>query len=409
MAPVTGPAGPAGPAGLVRAEGAARTSYGRILALLASASGDVHLAEDALADAFERALRSWGDGPPDNPDAWLLTAARNRMRDHWRSAEASRTTPLEPERDAYPVEDDIDPDAIPDRRLELLLVCAHPAIAGSDRTPLMLNTVLGYPAASIGRALAVPARTMATRLVRAKRRIKANRIPFRVPEQSVLGERLPAVLEAVYGAVAIDWRALGTTDAGAEALGLSDVLAALLPDEPEVRGLAALAAFVAARRDARVDESGGLVALHEQDPAAWNRQLIERGRAHLVAAHARGAVGRYQLEAAIQATHCAREAGTEPDWSTLRALYDALVQAAPTAGAQIARAAVIAQTDGPRAGLAALDLLGDQQRWPQPAWAVRADLLRRLGNRDSARAAYDRAIELSDDEAEQRFLAGQRP
>ncbi|MGH3165414.1 MAG: sigma factor, partial [Trebonia sp.] len=185
---------------------AARDSYGRLLALLASSVGDLAAAEDALADAFERALRTWPpQGVPGSPDAWLLTVARNRLRDEWKSARAQRTVPLDAAGDVLAHIDDVDVDAIPDRRLELMLVCAHPAIDRAVRTPLMLNTVLGFTAEQVGRAFSVPASTMATRLVRAKKRIKAAGIPFRIPDRDGLPARMASVLEAVYGAYVIDW------------------------------------------------------------------------------------------------------------------------------------------------------------------------------------------------------------
>src|SRR6202034_4794727 len=185
---------------------AARDSYGRLLALLAAATSDLSAAEDALADAFERALRTWpSQGVPGSPDAWLLTVARNRLRDQWKSARVQRAVPLDAGLDVLVHIDDVDVDAIPDRRLELMLVCAHPAIERAVRTPLMLNTVLGFTAEQVGRAFSVPPSTMATRLVRAKKRIKAAGIPFRIPDLADLPARMASVLEAVYGAYVIDW------------------------------------------------------------------------------------------------------------------------------------------------------------------------------------------------------------
>lgn len=402
-------------AALVRAETAARTGYGRLLALLASGTHDIAGAEDALADAFERALRSWPvDGVPDRPEAWLLTVARNRQRDRWRSAEVSRTTALDPEEDAPTHLDDVDPDAIPDRRLELMLVCAHPAIALRDRTPLMLNTVLGHTAEEVARVYAVPTTTMATRLVRAKNRVRDNRIPFRVPDRSVLPDRMDAALAAVYGAYVIDWSTgPGERDLPPEALHLAEVLAELVPDDPEARGLAALVGLSAARRPARLAPDGSFIPLAQQDPSLWDADRIAHAHDHLRAAHPAGVLGRYQLEAAVQAVHCARATTGTTDWTTLLELHRSLHAVAPSLGSATALAAVTAEVSGPEAGLAALDGMatGDDDgrvaRF-QPAWAVRADLLSRLGRGKEAAAAYQRAVDLTHTPAERHFLEARR-
>jgi RNA polymerase sigma-70 factor (ECF subfamily) len=389
---------------------AARDSYGRLLALLAASTSDLAAAEDALADAFERALRTWpAQGVPGNPDAWLLTVARNRLRDEWKSARSQRTAPLDAAKDVLAQIDDIDVDSIPDRRLELMLVCAHPAIDRAVRTPLMLNTVLGFTAEQVGRAFSMPASTMATRLVRAKKRIKAAGIPFRVPDRADLPARMNSVLEAVYGAYVIDW-ATGpqARELPSEALHLAEVLTALVPGDPEARGLAALIELSMARAPARVDAEGRFVPLAEQDPALWNQQLIDRAHEHLRAAHARAQLGRFQLEAAIQAVHCARGRGGTTDWPTLLTLHRTLHAVAPSLGSGVALAAVTAEVDGPAAGLAALDELmteaGEQARRFQPAKAVRAHLLERLGRREEAVAAYESAISLTHDTVERRYL-----
>src|SRR5215469_11065044 len=248
----------------------------------------VRSAEDALADAFERALRTWpSQGVPGNPDAWLLTVARNRLRDHWKSAHAQRAFPRKAGQDEPAHFDDVDVDAIPDRRLELMLVCAHPAIERAVRTPLMLNTVLGFTAEQVGRAFSVPPSAMATRLVRAKKRIKAAGVPFRIPDVADLPARMTSVLEAVYGAYVIDW-ATGpqSRQLPSEALHLAEVLATLVPGDPEARGLAALIELSAARAPARVDAGGRFVPLADQDPSRWNPHLISRAHENLRAAHA---------------------------------------------------------------------------------------------------------------------------
>jgi predicted RNA polymerase sigma factor len=370
------------------------TSYGRLLALLAARSGDIAAAEDAIADALERALTRWPvDGIPANPEGWILTVARNRLRDHWKSHAYRMTDPLsEIPGDAT----ELDTNAIPDRRLELMLVCAHPAIAADCRTPLMLQTVLGVDAAAIAEAFAVPAATMAQRLVRAKRRIRDARIPFVLPGRADLDDRLPAVLEAVYGAYAIDWQAPGGSieSLSAEARHLALVLVELLPDEPEALGLAALVCLSESRRAARRGGDGAFVPLDEQDPASWDAALITRGEALLRRAHGFGRPGRYQYEAAIQSAHCSRPV----DWPALRRLHRALLRIAPSLGGAVALAAVDAEVDGPDAGLQTLDAITDPavQRF-QPAWTTRAHLLARAGRFGEARSAYRQAIGLTKD------------
>jgi predicted RNA polymerase sigma factor len=396
----------------VRAAQAARTSYGRLLALLAAGNGDIAAAEDALADAFERALTAWpADGIPHNPDAWLLTVARNRMRDRWKSAGTRRTVAWDPDRHDPAHLDELDLDAVPDRRLELMLVCAHPAIDKAVRTPLMLNAVLGCTGEQIARAFALPAPTLAARLVRAKRRIKDARIPFQVPDVHALPGRMDAVLEAVYGAYAIDWHTTGTElrpALAAEALHLAETLAHLAPGDAEAHGLAGLICLSLARQPARLDADGRFVPLPEQDTARWDGELIRRGREHLRHAHGLRELGRFQLEAAIQAVHCARRESGAVDWVALRDLYVALHGLAPGLGSATALAAVTAETDGPAAGLALLDEIADRTARFQPAWATRAHLLERLGRAAEARVALDKAISLTHDPTERAHLTARR-
>ena len=245
--------------------------------MLAAPTRDIAAAEDALADALERALARWrDDGIPDNPEGWVLTVARNRLRDVWKSAAYRATTGID-EIGSAPTALEDDMPAIPDRRLELMLVCAHPAVAPNIRTPLMLQTVLGVEAAAIAEAFAVEPATMAQRLVRAKRRIRDAGVPFVLPERDDLAARLPAVLEAVYGAYAIDWQLSPqgpqVDTLSAEALHLALVLADLLPAEPEALGLAALVCLSESRREARRTEDGRFVPLDEQDTARWDTAL----------------------------------------------------------------------------------------------------------------------------------------
>ena len=400
------------------AEAAARRSYGKLVAFVAARTRDLAAAEDALAAAFESALRDWpAHGVPANPEAWLLTAARRQAIDaarRRRTADAAAPDLLL--FGELATGDDDDPRrAIPDDRLLLMFACAHPAIEHGVRAPLMLQTVLGFDAATIASAFLVAPSTMGQRLVRAKAKIKRAGIPFRLPDHEDLAERLGSVLEAIYAAFAEGWSDPAGTEPrrrnlAEEGIWLGQLVATLLPDEPEALGLLALMLHAQARRGARRDAAGAYVPLAEQDPAQWDGALIDQAEALLRRASRLGAIGRYQLEAAVQSAHVVRRRTGRADSAAIAQLYDALLMLTGSPVVAINRAVAIAEARGAAEGLAALDAIAPDARLAdyQPYWAARAGLLARHGDRDAADAAYRRAIGLEADPAVRRFLQQRR-
>lgn len=388
-------------------EDVVRTARPRLVAFLAAPDGDLAGAEDAVSDAVERALLTWRrDGVPDRPEACLLTVARNRRRDGWRAS--GRLDPF-PGDHPSPGAAAVDRSAleIPDRRLALMAVAAHPAIHPAARTPLMLNTVLGLTAQQIGAVMLVPRVTMAARLTRAKKRIRQSDIAFEVPGVDELPARLTSIRDAVYGAYSVEWEFSASeprSDLAGEALFLAELLAELVPADAESHGLAALLCLSAARSGARRDERGELVPLAEQDTGRWDNPLLERGREHLRRAGTAESPGPYRLRAAVQAVHCARRDTGVTEWDSIRRLLSAPRRLAPTVGGSVALAVATAECDGPNAGLSVLDEIGPRAERFQPALAARARLLADAGRVDSSLVAYDRALALTTEPAERRFL-----
>lgn len=392
-------------------EEVARESYGRLVALLAARTRDVAGAEDALADALVAALVTWPrDGIPKSPQGWLLTAARHRVLDRVRHRQVHDQSAPTLALISRELDETADPDALPDERLKLLFVCAHPAIDPDMHTPLMLQTVLGLDAVAIGRALLVAPKTIGQRLVRAKNKIRKARISFEIPSAAQIPERLEAVLNAIYAAYGNSWEdATGTdqriAELGREAIWLARVLREQLPDSAEVRGLLALMLHCEARRPARRCADGRYVPLSEQDPRNWHMPMIEEAERELAAASQMRRIGRFQIEAAIQSAHAERAYTGHTDWTAIVAFYDQLVRLAPSVGAAVARAAAHAEVHGPQAGVALLDQIESHAISYQPYWAVRAHLLQQLDHAGAAEA-FDHAIGLSEDAAVRDFLRG---
>jgi len=402
--------------GLARraAEDAARRSYGKLIACLAAQTRDLSEAEDALAEAFALALKTWPEtGAPASPEAWLLTAARRRFLDaarrgKTRKAAIPRLNAMIAELEAEQAADR----PIPDDRLRLIFACAHPAIDEAARAPLILQTVLGLDAAAIASAFLVSPAAMSQRLVRAKTKIRDAGVPFAEPDLDALPGRLEAALQAIYAVFTQGWsdpagadpRSRGLVD---EALFLGRLLAALMPNEPEPGGLLALMLYAHARRGARRDREGRFTPLDAQNTALWDEGLIEEAEALMMSALSFGRIGRFQIEAAIQSAHVHRRLGAPTDWAAIVELYDRLVQIAPSPVVALNRAIAIGKRDGAARGLAELHAIADRDRlahYPFYAAAL-GELEQELGHTDAARGYFAAAHALARNDAERRFLA----
>jgi RNA polymerase sigma-70 factor, ECF subfamily len=393
------------------AELAARTSYGRLLAILASGSRDISAAEDALSEAFAAALKNWPErGVPDNPDAWLLTAARNSQRNLFRHAKVRDNAALEMDRhfeELSQLKRDF-----PDERLKMLFVCAHPAIDEAIRTPLMLQIVLGLDAVRIGSAFLVAPSTMGQRLVRAKAKIRDSGLRFSIPDSDALAERLTDVLNAIYAAFGTAWdeipgAAEGDQGLAEEAIYLGRLIVSLLPDEPEPKGLLALMLYCHARKAARRDGDGRFVPLKEQDSRKWSRDLIIEAEQLLTLASRAATFGQYQCEAAIQSVHVQRAITGITNHSALLTLYDLLVAQCPTIGNLVSRAAMLLEAgDAHRAREALAALPPDLTARYQPFWVTSAFVALALWENARAKADFETAIALTEDPAVREFLTG---
>lgn len=390
----------------------ARRSYGKLVAFLAARTHDVAAAEDALSEAFAAALSDWpAHGCPESPEGWLLTVARRKAIDVVRGKHRGELATEQLKLMAEGLEAAAAEANLPDQRLGLLFACAHPAIDAAARAPLMLQVVLGLDAAAIASAFLVSPATMSQRLVRAKNKIRETKIPFRIPEREELRDRLETVLDAIYAAFAEGWTDAAATDSARrdltrEAIFLCRLVVELLPAEPEGLGLLALLLHADARSRARRDANGDFVPLEEQNLALWNSAMVAEAEELLLRAGKRGAIGRYQLEAAVQSAHVHRRRTGIANWPEIVQLYDALLALSGSPVVAINRAVALAQSQCPSVGLKALEEIAADARLTQyqPYWAARADLLAKTGQAAKAREAYEIAIGLERDPAVRRFL-----
>jgi len=389
--------------------------WARVVATLARHFGDLDVAEEAAAEAFATAVERWpADGVPPNPGGWLTTTARRKALDRIRR-ENKRD---DKQKQAQMMYDDDPPDslgAVDDERLRLIFTCCHPALAPEARVALTLRMVGGLTVPEIARAFLVQEAAMGQRITRAKAKIKAARIPYRVPSADDLPGRVSGVLAVLYLVFNEGYLASGPGtdpvrhDLTAEAIRLARLLRALMPEDGEVAGLLALMLLIEARRTARVSADGELVTLGEQDRGAWDAALITEGHRLVRERLAAGqAPGRYQIQAAINAVHTSARDARDTDWAQIVALYDQLFRLDPSPIVALNRAVAIAELDGPDVALGIVDRLQDELAGYHPYFAARADILRRLGRSEESRAAYDRAIALAGNTAETAYLTRRR-
>jgi RNA polymerase sigma factor (sigma-70 family) len=389
-----------------------RREWARVLAATVRVTRDLDVAEECVQEAYARALNAWRDGVPANPGAWLTTTARNLALDELRrSATLRGKLPLLVEEPAAPSE----PTLFPDDRLRLVFTCCHPALALESQVALTLRLLCGLTTAEVARAFLVSEPTMAARLTRAKKKIAAARIPYRVPPASELTARVDAVLTVVHllfttGHTAATGPSLQRADLVERALDLARMLHLLLPDDADVAGLLALILLTDARRETRVGPDGRLLLLEEQDRSRWDTSAIAEGVGLVRESLRRRPPGRFAVQAAIAAVHARAPSWSETDWAEIVALYDLLRDRWPSPVVALNRAVAIGLARGPAAGLAALDPLGDEPQLARYAYlpAARADFLRRLGRVDEARLAYEEAIVLTDNDVERAFLEQRR-
>ena len=384
-----------------------RENSGRSVAALIRVFGDIDVAEDAVQDAFTVALRRWPrDGLPPNPGGWITTTARKRAIDRLRRASREREllaqVAAQPSSDEQPDTAE-GPEPMQDDRLRLIFTCCHPALAPEARVALTLRLLGGLSTDEVARSFLVPEPTMAQRLVRAKHKIKAARIPYRVPAEHELPDRLRAVLSVVYLIYTAGLNSQTERGLCGEAIRLARTLRLLMPDESEVAGLLALLLLTESRRASRIRADGSLVLLAEQDRSRWDRAAIDEGQRIVRWCLVRNQPGPYQLQAAIGAVHADAASAEQTDWSQILALYDQLIEMAPTAVVALNRAVAIGEVHGPAAALAQVDLQDLDHYYL--FHATRADLLWRLGRQSEADAAYTRAAALAPTDAERQFLA----